>query len=65
MSVGSTEVDLKALLDDIDQDVKTELSCKPEVVDKGHDLDINDLPIVARKWHKLSDAVAVVADLLR
>ncbi len=22
-----------------------------------------DLPIVARRWHKLSDAVAVVADL--
>jgi class 3 adenylate cyclase len=63
MSAQSTEVDLKALLDDIDQDVATELSCKPEVIDKGDDLDVDDLPIVARKWHKLADAVAVVADL--
>jgi class 3 adenylate cyclase len=58
-----TEVDLEALLDDIDGDVATELSCKPDVVDKGHDLDLDKLPIDARKWHKLTDAVAVVADL--
>jgi class 3 adenylate cyclase len=58
-----TEVDLEALLDDIDADVASELASKPEVVDKGHELDLNTLPIVARKWHKLADAVAVVADL--
>jgi class 3 adenylate cyclase len=58
-----TEVDLDALLDHVEGDVSTELACKPEVVDKGHALDIDDLPIVARKWHKLRDGVAVVADL--
>ena len=56
-------VDLKSLLEDVDQDIKTELNSKPQVVDKGHDLDLGNLPIVARKWHKLADAVAVVADL--
>ncbi|SCG13990.1 hypothetical protein GA0070610_0182 [Micromonospora echinofusca] len=58
-----TEVDLKALLADVDGDVATELASKPEVIDKGHELDISTLPIQARKWHKLRDAVAVVADL--
>jgi class 3 adenylate cyclase len=58
-----TEVDLEALLDDIDSDVASELASKPEVVDKGHDLDLDSLPIEVRKWHKLTDAVAVVADL--
>lgn len=56
-------VDLKSLLENVDDDVKTELSCKPEVVAKGHDLDVQSLPIIARKWHKLTDGVAVVADL--
>jgi hypothetical protein len=63
MSSSSLEVDLKALLNDVDQDVKTELSCKPEVINKGDSLHPDNLPIVARKWHKVSDAVAVVADL--
>lgn len=58
-----TDVDLDALLADIDGDVSTELASKPEVIDKGHDLDVENLPIAARKWHKLRDAVAVVADL--
>lgn len=58
-----TEVDLETLLGDLDGDVATELANKPEVVDKGHSLYIDQLPIKARKWHKLSDAVAVVADL--
>jgi class 3 adenylate cyclase len=58
-----TEVDLSALLDDLDDDVRIELASTPEVVDKGHDLDVDYLPITARRWHKLSDAVAVVADL--
>lgn len=58
-----TEVDLEQLLKDVDGDVKDELSCNPDVIDKGHELDVNVLPIVARKWYKLRDAVAVVADL--
>jgi class 3 adenylate cyclase len=58
-----TEVDLKALLADVDGDVSVELASKPEVVDKGHDLDVDSLPIIARKWHKATDVVAVVADM--
>ncbi len=58
-----TTVDLSALLSDLDDNVKTELASTPEVVDKGDDLDVSALPITARRWHKLRDAVAVVADL--
>lgn len=58
-----TAVDLEDLLDYVDGAVATELSSKPEVIDKGHDIDINKFPIEARRWHKLTDAVAVVADL--
>jgi len=58
-----TELDLEALLAGVDDDVATELSSKPDVVDKGHDLDVAALPIAARKWHKVTDVVAVVADL--
>jgi class 3 adenylate cyclase len=57
------EVDLSGLLDDLDDAVRTELASTPEVVDKGDDLDVDVLPITARRWHKLHDAVAVVADL--
>src|SRR5215217_2259958 len=56
-------VDLKGLLDTLDENVKAELASTPEVVDVGHDLDVNNLPIVARRWHKAADIVAVVADL--
>lgn len=58
-----TTVDLSALLADLDDTVKTELASTPEVVDKGDDLDVSALPITARRWHKLRNAVAVVADL--
>ncbi|GAA3298244.1 hypothetical protein Dvina_52285 [Dactylosporangium vinaceum] len=58
-----TEVDLGSLLGAVDGTVATELSSMPDVIDKGHDLDLDSLPIEARKWHKLKDAVAVVADL--
>lgn len=58
-----TEVDLQNLLTHLDGRVATELANKPEVVDKGHDLDPEDLPIVARRWYKVTDVVAVVADL--
>ena len=58
-----TMVDLPVLLGDLDDTVKNELASTPEVVDVGDDLDVGDLPIVARRWHKVSDAVAVVADL--
>jgi class 3 adenylate cyclase len=58
-----TEVDLEALLTDIDDDVRVELASMPEVANKGDSLDIDALPIAARRWHKVNDAVAVVADL--
>jgi class 3 adenylate cyclase len=58
-----TEVDLSGLLGDLDDAVRTELVSTPEVVDKGDNLDVDDLPITVRRWHKLADAVAVVADL--
>jgi hypothetical protein len=58
-----TEVDLEGLLAYIDDDVRIELASKPEVIDKGHELDLAKLPIEARRWHRLTDAVAVVADL--
>lgn len=54
---------LAELLTDLDGRVRDELKSKPEVVDKGHDLDVDKLPIEARKWHRLTDGVAVVADL--
>lgn len=55
--------DLEALLETCDSDVKIELAAKPEVIDVGDDLDVDDLAISARRWHKLRDVVAVVADL--
>lgn len=58
-----TEVDLSGLLGDLDAAVRTELASTPEVVDKGDNLGVDDLPITVRRWHKLTDAVAVVADL--
>jgi class 3 adenylate cyclase len=58
-----TEVDLSSLLGELGESVKTEMASTPEVIDKGKSLQVDDLPIIARKWHKVSDVVAVVADL--
>jgi class 3 adenylate cyclase len=55
--------DLQALLDDLEEHVKGEMAVNPEIVDKGDDLDVDDLPVAARKWHQLSEGVAVMADL--
>lgn len=57
------EVDLDELLNDVDDDVRIELETMPEVIKKGDSLDLDSLPIAARRWHKVDDAVAVVADL--
>jgi class 3 adenylate cyclase len=51
------------LLEFMDDRVRAEMGKNPEVVDKGHDLDVGALPIEARKWHRLTEGVAVVADL--
>ena len=54
---------LDDLLKSLEDRVREEMSKKPDVVDKGHDLDVSALPIEARKWHRLTEGVAVVADL--
>ena len=56
-------VELDNLLKALDTRVATEISSTPEVIDRGHDLDTDNLPIIARKWHKATDVVAVFADL--
>lgn len=56
-------VDVDDLLDKLDQSTKKELDTKPTVVECGHDLDVDELAITARRWHKLKDLVCVVADL--
>lgn len=58
-----TQVDLKKLLDDANQHVKKELAAKPDVVPVGDDLDLDNLPVSARRWAQVDEVVAVVADL--
>jgi class 3 adenylate cyclase len=57
------EVDLDELLKSLDQVAKTELDSTPDIEDWGGSLDVSTLPITARKWIKIPDIVAVVADL--
>ena len=59
----TTEVDLQELLDTLTDATKTELACTPTVEDWNGSLDVASLPIKARKWIKVPDIVAVVADL--
>lgn len=54
---------LRALLEGIDNHVRMGLSRRPEVIDKGDYFKISNLPGATRKWHKISDAVALIADL--
>jgi class 3 adenylate cyclase len=57
--------DLKALLDHCDDHVRIELGLgMPEVEDIDETFDpTQDVPITARRWMRVTDAVAVVADL--
>lgn len=57
------ELVLNQLLASLDEAVKIELASTPDVVQAGDVLDAGSLPITARRWHKLDDVVAVVADL--
>lgn len=59
----TTEVDLQDLLDTLTEDTKTELAYTPTVEDWNGSLDVASLPIKVRKWIKVPDIVAVVADL--
>lgn len=63
MGTISPTFNLDDVLADADSHVANEMASTPEVVDVGHDLDLTKIPIQARKWHKVSDAVAVVVDL--
>lgn len=59
----SSVVDLDGLLDGLAEGTKSELASTPDVVDWSGSLDVAKLPIVARRWVKVPDIVAVVADL--
>lgn len=54
---------LKDLLTDLQMKNKDEISSTPEVVEGGDDLDVDKLPIEARRWTRMDDVVVVVADL--
>lgn len=57
-------MNLTDLLDECDEHVKVELDSMPEVEDvTGFDPTIDAPPISARRWLRVTDAVAVVADL--
>jgi class 3 adenylate cyclase len=57
-------MDLTSLLADCDDHVRGELSCMPDVDDvSAFDPATQSPPITARRWLRLTDAVAVVADL--
>ncbi len=57
-------IDLTELLKEADDHVREELAAKPDVIEVS-DLDLDDdpAPITARRWYKVVDVVAVVADL--
>lgn len=57
-------MNLSKLLNDCDAHVRNELQAKPEVVDvTGFDPTSEAPPITARRWFRVTGAVAVVADL--
>jgi class 3 adenylate cyclase len=58
-----SDFDLDANLEELDSKVKDELASNPEVEDEDGAFDISKLPITARRWIRLKDVVAVVADL--
>src|SRR5688572_17544124 len=60
---GFVASNLNDLLSNLNDRVRDELDHKPDVVDKAHDLDVSALPIEARRWHRLTEGVAVIADL--
>lgn len=55
--------DLNALLKAADDHVAAELKVTPEVVSVGHELDLDNVSIRARRWLKVEDAVVVAIDL--
>ncbi|WP_139803739.1 hypothetical protein [Mycobacterium avium] len=56
-------MELDQLLNDLSAKTADEFKSMPEVVDGGDNVDVGKLPIQARKWTRINDIVAVVADL--
>lgn len=57
------DVDLVEHLESLDTHVRNEFLAMPDVVKAGDDLDFSKIPIQARRWVRIDDVVAVVADL--
>ena len=57
------EIDLDALLKELNSATKTEMDSNPPVEEWTDNFDVATLPIEARKWIKVPDVVAVVSDL--
>jgi len=55
--------DLTTLLADVDDHVRVALDVPPAEIDRGDYLDVTQLPTEPRTWHKLSDTLAVLADM--
>lgn len=54
---------LDSLLEELSSTTTSEFKSMPEVVEGSDDLDVGSLPIKARRWTRMDDIVAVVADL--
>lgn len=58
-----TTVDLTDLLSNLAEHSRTELASMPDVKDASDNIDVAALPLAVRRWIKIKDVVAVVADL--
>lgn len=56
-------MELGTLLEGLSSKTSAEFKTMPEVVEAGDSVDVATLPIEARRWTRISDVVAVVADL--
>ena len=56
-------IDLEQLLNDLDERVATEFGSMPDVTEVGHELDLDELDVEERRWARVDEVVAVVADL--
>lgn len=62
--MSDDEFELNRFLTDLDDSVRTELGSKPAVdTNWSGDVDVQSLPIEARRWVEIPDLVAVVADM--
>lgn len=54
---------LTNFLSNLQESIKNDLSSNPTILEVGDNFKVENLPIEARIWHKLDNAIAVVADL--